>query len=195
MRNLLKKRMKRVALFIGIVLACSHPAAANLCEFDGEKVVANQELDTMRGGFITTSGLEISISIIKAVVVDGALQTVSQLNMQLGSASKNSQPVITTYTPTANQTADESAAPTITVIPAAASGNSGSPTIVINSKQTELATFVQNFGGPIVVQNSKDGVTIQNNTAINATTNSVTLMRQMNLSSRINQQMINAAYH
>jgi len=198
MRNLLRKRMKRVALLIGIVLVCSHPASANLCEFDGEQVVANQELDTMRGGWITEK-FTISVGITKALIVDNVLHAVSQLNIpnlqNLGNGSSNVEYVVTTYNATDDQSAGgtgAAAVPAASDNPAAVVTGESSPTVVINNQQTNAATLVKDLGGPILVQNSKDGAEIRNVTIINATANSASMMRTINLSSRISQQMINA---
>ncbi len=198
MRNLLSRRMKTVALFIGIVLVCSHPASANPCEFDGARVVANQELDTMRGGFITTSGLKVSIGIIKAVVIDNVLQTVSKLNIpqltKQAIASNNVQTIVPTNSVTTVKSAPAGSteAPVASTNAVVMPGDNLTPTTVINSQQTDTATFVKNLGGPILVQNSKDGAEIRNVTIIIATANSASMIRAINLSSRISQQMINA---
>jgi hypothetical protein len=198
MRNLLRKRVKRVALLIGIVLVCSHPASANLCEFEGGKVVADRQLDTMRGGFITTSGLEVSIGITKALIVDNVVQAVSQLNIpnlsQMGSKSTDTPAVVTVSTMPESQSAGQSTSPAASSQPVVITWEGSSPSVVVNSQQTNPATVVQNLGGPVVVQNSKDGAEIRNVTILNATANSASMIRAINLSSRISQQMINAIH-
>jgi hypothetical protein len=196
MRNLLRKRMKRVALLIGIVLVCSHPASANLCEFDGGKVVADRELATMRGGYTTTSGLEVLVGVENILKVgDQVVRQISIPNLSQLTSKSNDAPTVVTYSTIAEaQTAGSSTVPAASGQPVVVTSEGSSPVVVVNSQQTVPATVVQNLGGPVVVQNSKDGAEIRNITTINATTNSASMLRTINLSSRISQQMINALH-
>jgi hypothetical protein len=197
MRKLLRKRVKRVALLIGIVLVCSHPASANLCEFDGGKVVADRELATMRGG-IETDNFHLAFTITKELIVNNVREAVSQLSVpdlaQLRNGSSNVEYVVTTYNGTETQPSGLTAVPTASSQPVVVTGEGSSPAVVITSKQMDAATVVQNLGGPVVVQNSKDGAEIRNVTTLNATVNSASMIRTINLSSRISQQMINAIH-
>jgi len=81
-RKFFHKRMVSGAILVGVVLLSGiRPASAGSYALAGHKAVANAELDTMRGGFVTDSGLQISLGIIKAVVVDGVMQVLNQLNI------------------------------------------------------------------------------------------------------------------
>ncbi len=317
MKNLLRKLLYQISLAtISILVLYSNSSGADLVSFQGVVSVSNQRLDRMRGGFITSSGLELSISIIKAVKIDGILQTVSRLIMpkltQRSVTSNLIQPTITVFTPTKNnstvvqpannttnatqatpslppqpasntggtvpnslaannqssqvatpaaqpplpttpaptqpasntggtvpnslaannqssQVATPAAQPPLPTTPAPtqpASNTGGTvpnnltannpssqvgtpaapestdtqkanvlPVITINNIQRGIDTFVGNYDGSIVVQNSKNGVTIQNDTTVNITTNAATLMRQMKMMSRLKNQLIHAAYH
>lgn len=63
------------------VLAAAAPVSGQvLTELDGlnaREVVSDQELDGMRGGYVTNDGLEVLFGIQQAVFVDSRLQAVS----------------------------------------------------------------------------------------------------------------------
>lgn len=165
MRKLLRKQVSVVVLSLGIVFGGSYPTFAAQYELADCLVVTNYELDTMRGGFVTDGGLQISVGIIKAILVDGVLQTINTLNF----------PKLTK--------ADGAYASLPTAV--------NMDPVQISSQQSDGATLVHNLGNAYVVQNSLNKQVIQNKTILNATTNSVSMFREVNLVSRINQQMIN----
>jgi hypothetical protein len=165
MRKLLSKRVSVVALSLGIVFGGSYPALAAQYELANYQVVTNYELDTMRGGFVTDGGLQISVGIIKAILVDGLLQTINTLNIPKMTKADGTYVSLPT---------------SINTDP-----------MQIGSQQSDGATLVHNLGNAIVVQNSLNRQVIQNKTVLNATSNSMSMFREVNLVSRINQQMVN----
>jgi hypothetical protein len=159
MMNMVKKQFGGVTLLIGLLfISASCPAHETMNEFKGLKVVADRDLDTMRGGFVSSGGLEISLGIVKAVFVDGVLQTTSTLN-----------------------------------IPRLGELNGVTP-MQISNLHSNSAAFVQNTGNQIVIQNGANQKIIQSMTVVNATVNSISLLRDINLMSRINQQLVNVLH-
>jgi hypothetical protein len=202
MKKMLGKQLKRVAMVAGFLMVCSHPASANLCEFDGANVVANQDLDTMRGGFISNNGLQISLGIVKAVSIDGVLQAISTLNIanmpQLTQQLAKLGIGVSSNTQTAQPTA-ESAANSATPAPATtASSNpvaaqtAAESAAVVSSPQTDTSTMVNNLGNLMVVQNSANNKVIQNVQMFDVIVqNARNVQSAINLSARIREQMTN----
>ncbi len=82
MRKLWNKRIGGSILLAGIFfLGGGLPASAGQYILADRQSVSNPELDAMRGGFITNNGFQFSMGIIKAVLVDGVLKTISSLNI------------------------------------------------------------------------------------------------------------------
>ena len=172
MKKLLGKQMKRVAMVVGVLMVCSHPASANLCEFDGAQVVANQDLDNMRGGFVTNSGLQISLGIIRAVGIDGVLQAISTVNIANTPQLSTQLAKLGFSTSNAQTTAEATAG--------------------ITSQQADGATLVKNTGNLMIVQNSENNKLIQNTQIFNVVVeNTRNVQRALNLSSSFRQQMMN----
>jgi hypothetical protein len=161
MRKLLIKRASVVVLSMGIVFGGSYPTLAAQNELAGYHVVANCELDTMRGGFVTDGGLQVSFGITSAVLVNGVLQAINSLDIS----------------------ALTKAGTTSVSLPGAVNSalvqNGNGETLV---KQTDSFTLIQN---------SANGIPIQTIKTINATVNSVSMLREVNMVTRINQQLIN----
>lgn len=138
--------------------------------FGGEQVALSEKsLNGVRGGFIT-EGLNISFGIERAVYVNGTLVTTTSLNVSdLGriSASRGTMAV-------------DSRALALVQTGAGNTVSSG--------------TFT---GGAIgtVVQNSLDGQKIQNVTLINATVNSLSVLRSFNLQSSMRGAVIDSLRH
>lgn len=158
MTTMVRKHLNGVVLLVGLlVISAGCPASAAMNEFDEWNIVSDHDLSTMRGGFVAPGGLEISLGIVKAVIVDGVLQTTSTLTIsKLGAHG---------ITPTQ-----------------------------ISTLQSQSAALVQNMGNRIIIQNGVNQKTIQNMTIVNATVNSVSQFRDINLMSRINQQLRNALH-
>jgi hypothetical protein len=56
-------------------------AAVNTVELKGCSAVSDHDLDAIRGGFVGAGGLEVALGIVKAVSVDGVLQTTSTITI------------------------------------------------------------------------------------------------------------------
>lgn len=133
---------------------------------DRATVVADAALDTVRGGYATDS-LNISFGISRAVYVNGELMTTTSLNVSdLGKITQGR-----------TMTAGEAAS--LGVIQSGA-GNVIAPTIISSTS------------GGAVVQNTLDGQKIQNLTVINASANSLGLLKGYNLESSLRGAVIDS---
>jgi len=140
----------------------------------GDNVVAMSErsLDRVRGGFQTSNGLQISFGIERAVYINGALVTTTSLNLSdLGKVSNG-----------------QSQNPL-----ASAAAGSGTLTLIQNGAGN---TFV---AGPVsattlgtVVQNTLNDQKIQSLTSINATVNSLQLVKAQNFESSLRGALIDS---
>jgi hypothetical protein len=229
MKKLRKKRIVGAVLLAGLIfLGAGLPASASQYALTDRQTVSNQELDTMRGGFVTDSGFQFSLGIIKAVVIDGVLQTVGSMNIPnmanlkgtsiiapsteltdkpVTAPTSGSSATIPTTTPT---TVPTTASPTISAPTQAqnAAQQPSSVTVVQNAGEQMLvqqgnqildphaggSTIVQNTGNGTLIQNSANQKVIQNMTVLNMTTNSLSMLRQMNISANIRQQFVNALH-
>lgn len=151
-------------------LAPAAPAAlsAQRTAFAGGEALAMSEssLDRVRGGFVT-NGLNISFGIERAVYVNGALLTTTSLNVSdLGriSGGRGTAAVDTG---------------TLALIQSGA----GNVVAAGSLSATSLGT---------VIQNTLDGQKIQNVTTINATVNSLGVLRGLNLQSSLRGAVIDS---
>ncbi len=169
MRTPCIKRILAGATSLVIGMA-AYPALADSHDVDAGAAVSNQELDTMRGGYDLGSGVLIpfGIDIRRDVFIDGVRVATSTLNIPIGGAP-------------GQQSSGQGNATSPLVIQSG-TGNSVSPDVLKNLGQG-LFTFIQN---------SLDNKVIQNVTQINATLNSLSVYRQMNLSFSLNQQLIHS---
>jgi hypothetical protein len=166
---------------IAILLSGIFIQGGGLPAFAGQYVLADRQaaaisdLDAMRGGFVTDVGLQFTLGITKAVLIDGVLQTISTLNIPNVASITN------------NGTAKN---------PASASGNNTPTSTTFNAAFPQdignASTVVMNFGNyGTLVQNTANNKLIQNMTIVNLTTNSASILRQVNFMSNVNQQLIN----
>ncbi len=143
------------------------PAADNATPFgDRKTVVAEAALDSVRGGY-ATDGLNISFGISRAVYVNGELMTTTSLNVSdLGKITQGR---------------------TITAGEAASLGmiQSGAGNVV-------APTIISSTSAGAVVQNTLDGQRIQNLTVINASANSLGLLKGYNLESSLRGAVIDS---
>ena len=135
--------------------------------FDSEKVAINsQELDRVRGGFIG-EGLNISFGIERAVYINGSLVTTTSLNLSdLGRL-------------TAGRATTSFDSGTLALIQSGA-GNTITPGAF---SSTSMGT---------VVQNTLNGQKIQSVTVINATVNSLGVLRGLNLGASMRGAVIDS---
>jgi hypothetical protein len=132
----------------------------------GTRAVAmsSTALDRMRGGFVA-NGLNISFGIERATYINGALVTSTSLNMtNLGQM-------------TAGRGSTVLDSGTLALV------QSGAGNIVTNGSVLPAAVGT-------VIQNTLDGQKIQNVTVINATVNSMAVMRSLNLQSSLRGAVI-----
>lgn len=133
---------------------------------DRKTVVAEAALDGVRGGY-ATDGLNISFGISRAVYVNGELMTTTSLNVSdLGKITQG-------RTVTAGEAAS------LGMIQSGA-GNVVSPTVISSTS------------AGAVVQNTLDGQRIQNLTVINASANSLGLLKGYNLESSLRGAVIDS---
>ena len=132
--------------------------------------MSQHDLDRVRGGFETSNGLKISFGIERAVYINGALVTTTSLNVSdLGKVTGGAGAV------------------------SSAVAGSSNLTLIQNGPGN---TFVS---GPVsaatvgtVVQNTLNDQKIQSITAINATVNSLQLVRAQNFQSTLRGVLIDS---
>lgn len=129
---------------------------------------SDRTLDQLRGGFDLGSGLVVSFGISRAVYVNGQLMT--STSFQVGDITKLTS----------------------------------SQAMALNQKIASQALVVQNGPGNTVdpgaatipfatyIQNTLNNQTIRNQTVIQATTNSLGIMKSLNLQSTLNDSLTNA---
>ena len=161
------QRVEPAALPLGATFAAAAPRAPRASPFgDRQVAVADSSLDRVRGGF-SIDGVSISFGIERAVYVNGALVTTTSLNVSdLGRI-------------TAGRGVSSFDVGSIGVIQSGA-GNVISPTMI---SAGSVGT---------VIQNTLDGQKIQNVTIINATTNSLGVLKGMNLQSSMRGALIDS---
>ncbi len=136
----------------------------------GAVALSQSDLDKVRGGFETSNGLTISFGIERAVYINGALVTTTSLNLSdLGKITGG------------------------TGVAGAAVAGSSNLTLIQNGPGN---TFVS---GPVsaatvgtIVQNTLNDQKIQSVTAINATVNSLQLVRAQNFQSTLRSALIDS---
>lgn len=150
---------------VAAALAAAVPAAGQvLTELDGldaREVVSDQELDGMRGGYVTDNGVAILFGIQQAVFTDGTLHNVTP------------QLVISAT----GQAVSSSSLARFQAIFGGANGTiqAGSTAIVLP---------------PTIIQNTLDGRTIDAVTVINTAVLNLSRIRTMNISSMLSGQLI-----
>jgi hypothetical protein len=137
------------------------PPAAH-APWGGESIAMSADrLNEVRGGFITNSGLQLSFGIERAVYVNGSLVTTTSLNVSnLGSVTAGEIPTATLH--------------------------NGSLTLIQNGTgNTFVPGTVSSSAISTVIQNTLDNQKIQSVTVLNATVNSMEMMRAINLQTAV----------
>jgi hypothetical protein len=165
-----QKSSLRVAMLLQLALASAGPVLAEPETLDELQAVNDRELDSMRGGYASSGGLEISFGIEQAVFIDGILQAVTTFNS--GSATGN--------LPDPRVVGQNTGLISASGVQLVLGGLAPMDTEAVRS---HLFT---------VVQNSQDNKIIDNITQINATVSSLGIYREMNLLSSLQHQLINA---
>lgn len=144
----------------------SSEAAASLSPLPGVTVaMSEQRLDRVRGGFMAPSGLQVSFGIERAVYINGSLVTTTTLNLAPGQAEGAQMQM-----PSAGQ---------FTFIQ-----NGAGNTVVPGAIAADTL--------PTVIQNTLDGQKIQNLTVINATVNSLQVLKGLQLQSAVTSAIIDS---
>jgi hypothetical protein len=145
-------------------LSSSEPAAS-LSPLPGVTVaMSEQRLDRVRGGFTAPSGLQVSFGIERAVYINGALVATTTMNVASPGHAEGAQ------MPSAGQFAYIQNGAGNTVVPGAVSADAL----------------------PTVIQNTLDGQKIQNLTVINATVNSLQVLKGLQLQSAVTSAIIDS---
>lgn len=161
--------------------------------FPGWIAVDSTMLEQMRGGFDIAPGLRVSFGIERLVNLNGVLQTATRIEVPDAGKLLQPSPVQGTPVPAGSPA---STTPVATTSPAAAAdANSLPPAANVANSTTGLvqnglgnlfspATLAQGTVGTFI-QNSVNNQTIQSLTIINATTNSLELLKGANLQSTL----------
>lgn len=126
-------------------------------------------LQEMRGGFTADSGLKVSFGIERIISINGELHTATRFGMEKAGTFSSSQ--------------------------AAPQGSAGSAVQLIqNGLQNSFAPGqLSQAAAATFIQNSLNDQTIQSVTVINATSNSLELLRSMNLHSALQDALTHSA--
>lgn len=178
MRRPTKKHMTQLLLLLAILFLGNSPTSA-ATRFEGAFAVSSDHLDSMRGGY-SAGDLTLSLGIKGLSVIDGVMQTVYNLQISdMAKLGKNgiggglSQSVVTHEVP----------------------GQSlGSVEVPAGALQAGSGTVILQNGFSTLIQNNVDQRIIQHQTIIDATVSNADLFRDMQLVSRINEQLINAMH-
>lgn len=130
--------------------------------------VSNDDLDQMRGGFDTGSGLLVSFGIQRAVYINGNLETTTSFNIPDVSKITSAQAAMI-----------NSAAGSVNVV-------QNGPGNMIQSGALSQAV------GATVIQNSLNNQHIQNLTIIDTTTNSLGMLKGMNSQATLQNALSNS---
>lgn len=170
--NLLKiwwrKSTLLVAMLLLLGLALGSPALAAPEALHELYAVNDWELDSMRGGYMSSAGLEITFGIETAVFIDGILQAVTSFN---------------SISPVVNL-------PDSRVIVQNAGLTSTSGDALVQSGFSPMDSEAVSSHLFTIVQNSQDHRVIDTITQINATVSSLGLYRQSNFMSSLQQPLI-----
>ena len=131
--------------------------------------VDNAMLDRLRGGFTSASGLQVSLGIERLVTING--EVISRTSLQLADLGRLDASQ-------ARQAGDALSA----------------VTLIQNGHSNQLtAGFSSDTLGGTVIQNSLDGQHIESSTIINASVNSIGLLKTMNFSGNVSDAIARAA--
>ena len=155
-----------------LVLALSSPVSAGPETLLELQAVNDWELDSMRGGYASSAGVEITFGIETAVFIDGILQAVTSFN---------------SLSPVANL-------PDSRVIGQGVGLISTSGSSLVQSGFSAKAAEALSSHLFTIVQNSQDHRIIDTITQINATVSSLALYRQSNIMSSLQQQLIDTRH-
>ena len=153
--------------------------------FGGQRVaVLDNALDRVRGGFVTPS-LNIAFGIERAVYINGSLVTTTSLNISdLGHVTTNTS----ANANSASGADSKQVSPGTLALIQSGAGNS----VAGGAFSTGAAAGLSANAIGTVVQNTLDGQKIQNVTVINATANSLGVLRGLNLQNALRSSLIDS---
>ena len=157
-------RSMRFRLAVVVALACSCTAIAQDSVFQDLKAIGENELDQMRGGFFSDTGMIVSIGIERSVLINGKLETSTTLtipDLQLFSGTGMGHATLT--------------GPAFSLVQ-----NGPGNTFTLAPSATAFGT---------VVQNTLDNQAIAGLTKINASVSNLGLVRSMDLTSSVGQMI------
>ena len=179
----MKQRARGEEAALAMALAMEEAAQAqthrinpsNNNPFGSERLaVRDTALDSVRGGFVTNN-LNIAFGIERAVYINGALITTTSLNItETGRISSSTD--AKTLTPATLALIQSGAGNSV-------AGGAFSSTSGVGLNANAIGT---------VVQNTLDGQKIQNVTVINATANSMGVLRELNLQNSLRSALIDS---
>ena len=142
------------ALALGIGL-CAGAARAGGVDTEGWLALGEQRLDEVRGGFIDASGLQVSFGIERAIYLNGELVTTTRLNVADLAAISGGK---------------------------AGASFSGGPGLLQNGPGNTIDSGTLAASSlATVIQNSLDGQNIRSVTTLNATVNSLGIVKSIDL--------------
>ncbi|TCS37951.1 hypothetical protein EDC30_103243 [Paucimonas lemoignei] len=148
--------------------------------------VDDSTLGEMRGGFDIAPGLKVSFGIERLVNLNGVLQTATRIEVPDAGKLIQSQPISagTTLPPNASAAASTAASAAAQSIPVNLGG--GATALVQNGVgNVAVPGPLPPDSAATFIQNSASHQTIQSMTVINATTNSLELLKGANLQSTL----------
>lgn len=150
--------------------ACHAQSAAPLPDESLWLAVSNQALDQLRGGFDVGGGLMVSFGISRALFING--QIVTSTSFQVGDTSK--------LTAVQNDVLSKQIS---SQVQAQVVQNGPGNSVGADAAAVPLATYVQN---------TLSNQTIRNQTIIQATSNGLSLVKNLNLEATVNDSINNA---
>ena len=135
--------------------------------FDPARAVDRATLDEARGGFLTASGLVVSLGLERMVSINGTV--VERTDLQLGDIGKLAR---------GEGTISRDAL--------------GELRLIQNGDVRTMAGNASNLLGGTVIQNSLNDQMIKNQTSINATVNTAGMLRALNFGASLNNALSTA---
>jgi hypothetical protein len=177
MKQHVTKTALSATLLLTVMLLVWQPEVGAFESLSGTIAASDQDLSAIRGGFVTNEGLLVSFGIERAIYVNGILDAASNftINRTDGSGSSNLQ-----------QT--DPALSGINTVKVVQIGPDGSN---VFSPDKIVGNVLPN--GFTVIQNTLNNQFVKNTTTFNVSVTNSNLFRDMNLTSLISQQMINAS--
>jgi hypothetical protein len=195
---------RKLPLICTLAAGCSfvtaHSVASETQQSAGSvwMAVSDEALDDMRGGFDFGAGLVLNFGIDRAVYINGALVTSTTFNFNNLTDLKPEQlALLNKYAPAANLI-QNGAGNTFEQIPTVPQGTPATATTVAqNPPASPAAVIVGSNLSPAAatfIQNTLNNQHIQSVTVINATVNTLGVMRSLNSLSTLQQALASAIH-